>query len=106
MDIHQQSKKLGDGIGHYCAELGDKDLLFKLRSIKNYKQLIGYFKDLKFSILKNEDKAKFSKEFNESLSEVLEDIEPNWELIRDYAAIYAIDKYRLVTYAKSNQGDK
>jgi len=106
MNILKQSKKLGDGIGHYCAELGDKDLLFKLRSIKNYKQLVAYFKDLKFSILKNEDKAKFSKEFNDSLSEILEDIEPNWELIRDYVAIFAIDKYRSVTYAKSNQGAK
>jgi len=106
MNIHEQSKKLGDGIGHYCAELGDKDLLFKLRNVKNYKQLIGYFKDLKFSILKNEGKAKFSKEFNESLSETLEDIEPNWEIVRDYIAIYAIDKYRAVAYAKSNQGEK
>jgi hypothetical protein len=106
MNIHEQSKKLGDGIGHYCAELGDKDLLFKLRNVKNYKQLIGYFKDLKFSILKNEGKAKFSKEFNESLSETLEDIEPNWEIVRDYIAIYAIDKYRAVAFAKSNKGDK
>ena len=106
MDIYKQSKKLGDGIGHYCAELGDKDLLFRLRGIKNYKQLIAYFKDLKFSILKNEGKAKFSKEFNEALSEILEEIEPNWELVRDYIAIYAIDKYRAVNYAKSNKGDK
>ena len=106
MNIHEQSNKLGSGIGHYCAELGDKDLLFKLRNVKNYKQLIGYFKDLKFSILKNDSKAKFSKEFNESLSEILEDIEPNWEIIRDYIAIYAIDKYRAVAFAKSNKGDK
>ena len=106
MNIHKQSKKIGDGIGHYCAELGDKDLLFKLRNVKNYKQLISYFKDLKFSILKNDDKAKFSKEFNESLSETLEDIEPNWEIVRDYIAIYAIDKYRAVAYAKSNKGEK
>lgn len=102
MNIHEQSKKLGDGIGHYCAELGDKDLLFKLRNVKNYKQLIAYFRDLKFSILKNEEKAKFSKEFNDSLSEMLENIEPNWEIVRDYIAIYAIDKYRAVAYAKSN----
>ncbi len=106
MNIHEQSKKLGDGIGHYCGELKDKDLLFKLRNVKNYKQLIAYFKDLKFSILKNDDKAKFSKEFNETLSETLEDIEPNWEIVRDYIAIYAIDKYRAVAYAKSNKGEK
>ena len=106
MTIYEQTKNLGDGIGLYCAELGDKDLLFKLRNIKNYKQLISYFKDLKFSILKNENKAKFSKEFNESLSDILKDIESNWEIVRDYIAIYAIDKYIAVTYAKSNQGDK
>lgn len=104
MKIHEQSKKLGDGIGYYCAELGDKDLLFKLRNVKNYKQLIAYFKDLKFSILKNEDKAKFSKEFNESLSEIFEDIEPNWEIIRDYIAIYAIDKYRATKYHNEHKG--
>jgi len=106
MNIHEQSKKLGNGIGHYCAEIGDKDLLFKLRNVKNYKQLLSYFKDFKFSILKNDMKARFSKDFNESLSEVLEDIELNWEIIRDYIAIYAIDKYRAVAYAKSNKGDK
>lgn len=106
MKIHEQSKKLGDGIGYYCAELGDKDLLFKLRNVKNYKQLIAYFKDLKFSILKNEDKAKFSKEFNESLSEIFEDIEPNWEIIRDYIAIYAIDKYRATKYHNEHKGEK
>jgi hypothetical protein len=106
MKIHEQSKKLGDGIGYYCAELGDKDLLFKLRNVKNYKQLIAYFKDLKFSILKNEDKAKFSKEFDESLSEIFEDIEPNWEIIRDYIAIYAIDKYRATKYHNEHKGEK
>jgi len=105
MHIHTQSKILGDGIGHYCAEIGDKDLLFKLRTIKNYKQLVGYFRDLKFSILKNENKAKFSKEFNDTLSEILEDIESNWEIVRDYIAIYAIDKYKAtMTYKKLNQG--
>ncbi len=106
MSIHEKSKKLGDGIGHFCAELGDKDLLFKLRSVKNYKQMISYFKDLKFATLKNEKEAKFSKEFNESLDAVLDDIESTWEIVRDYIAIYAIDKYKAVSYAKSHKGDK
>jgi hypothetical protein len=105
MDIHKLSKTVGDGIGYFCAGLGDKDLLFKLRNIKNYKQMLSFFKDLKFAILKNEDKAKFSKEFNEALEEILQDLESNWEIIRDYIAIYAIDKYRASTYAK-NQGGK
>ncbi len=106
MDIHKESKKIGDSIGFFCAQLGDKDLLFKLRNIKNYKQMISYFKDLKFATLKNEKEAKFSKEFNESLDEILQNIELNWEIIRDYIAIYAIDKFKSVTYAKSNTGGK
>lgn len=101
MNIHEKSKKLGDSIGYFCAELGDKDLLFKLRNVKNHKQLLSYFKDLKFSSLKNEEKARFSKEFNDSLEEILSVLENNWEVIRDYIAIYAIDKYKATNYAKS-----
>lgn len=102
MNIHKKSKKVGESIGYFCAELNDKDLLFKLRNVKNYKQLLSYFKDLKFASLKNESKAKFSKEFNESLEEIIEILESDWEIIRDYIAIYAIDKYKATTYAKTH----
>jgi len=101
MSIHENSKIVGDGIGHFCAELGDKDLLFKLRSVKNYKQLVSYFKDLKFTSLKNTDKARFTNEFNESLEAILETVEQNWEIARDYIAIYAIDKFKSVSFAKN-----
>ena len=101
MGIHENSKIVGDGIGHFCAELGDKDLLFKLRSVKNYKQLVSYFKDLKFTSLKNTEKARFTNEFNESLEMILETVEQNWEIARDYIAIYAIDKFKSVSFAKN-----
>lgn len=101
MSIHENAKKVGDGVGFFCAELGDKDLLFKLRSVKNYKQLVSYFKDLKFSSLKNADKARFSNEFNESLENLLVNVEQNWEIARDYIAIYAIDKFKTVSFAKT-----
>jgi len=101
MSIHENSKIIGDGIGHFCAELGDKDLLFKLRSVKNYKQLVSYFKDLKFSSLKNTEKARFTNEFNDSLENLLVNIEQNWEIVRDYIAIYAIDKFKAVSFAKN-----
>jgi len=101
MSIHENAKKIGDGVGFFCAELGDKDLLFKLRSVKNYKQLVSYFKDLKFSSLKNADKARFSNEFNESLENLLVNVEQNWEIARDYIAIYAIDKFKTVSFAKT-----
>lgn len=105
MSIHENSKIVGDGVGHFCAELGDKDLLFKLRSVKNYKQLVSYFKDLKFTSLKNTEKARFTNEFNESLEAILETAEQNWEIARDYIAIYAIDKFKSVSFAK-NQNNK
>lgn len=103
MSTHEKSKVLGESIGYFCAELGDKDLLFKLRNVKNYKQLLSYFKDLKFVSLKNEEKARFSKEFNESLEKVINILETDWEIIRDYIAIYAIDKFKATNYAKSQQ---
>lgn len=103
MSTHEKSKILGESIGYFCAELGDKDLLFKLRNVKNYKQLLSYFKDLKFVSLKYEHKARFSKEFNESLEEVINILETDWEIIRDYIAIYAIDKFKATNYAKSQQ---
>jgi hypothetical protein len=103
MGIHENSKIIGDGIGHFCAELGDKDLLFKLRSVKNYKQLVSYFKDLKFTSLKNTEKARFTNEFNESLEAILETVEQNWEIVRDYIAIYGIDKFKSVSFAKKSK---
>lgn len=105
MDLHSKSKEIGKEIGVFAANLEDKDLLFKLRNIKNHKQMITYFKDLQFMILKKQDKARFSKGFNEVMEELLiimdEDSEC-WEVIRDYISIYAIDKYRSVVYAKNN----
>ncbi|MGE4444858.1 MAG: hypothetical protein AB7E37_07825 [Candidatus Altimarinota bacterium] len=101
MGIHEDSKIVGDGVGHFCAELGDKDLLFKLRSVKNYKQLVSYFKDLKFSALKNKEEARFTNEFNDSLENILINVEQNWEIVRDYIAIYAIDKFKSVDFAKN-----
>jgi len=56
---------------------------------------------LKFSSLKNADKARFSNEFNESLENLLANVEQNWEIARDYIAIYAIDKFKTVSFAKS-----
>jgi hypothetical protein len=106
MSIHEDSKIVGDGIGHFCAELEDKDLLFKLRSVKNYKQLISYFKDLKFSSLKNSTQVRFSNEFNISLENLLGNIEQNWEIARDYIAIYSIDKFKAVNFAKQQKNKK
>jgi hypothetical protein len=103
MSLHTKSKELGKEIGIFAANLEDKDLLFKLRNIKNQKQMVSYFKDLKFTVLKKQSEAKFSNEFNNIMEEILTGIEKkpiDWEIIRDYIAIYAVDKYRAATYAK------
>lgn len=103
MSLHDKSKILGDQIGYFAANIESKDLLFKLRNVKNHKQLVTFFKDLKFECLKNDDKANFKKEFDEVLTEILSMLDKNtenWELIRDYTAIYAVNKFRAVAYAK------
>ncbi|WP_026889577.1 hypothetical protein [Clostridium beijerinckii] len=110
MKLHSKSKKLGEEIGVFSANIDDKDLLFKLRNIKNHKQMISYFKDFKFSILRKQDDARFSAEFNEIMEEIFMELEEkpqNWEIVRDYIAIYAVDKYKSVSYAKKlNKGGK
>jgi len=108
MDLHEKSKIIGEGMGFFEAQIDDKNLLFALRNIKNYKQLISYFKDFKFEVLKNQEKARFGAEFNTSLADILENLYANpgnWEIIRDYIAIYAVDRYKSVSYAKEqNKG--
>lgn len=110
MDLHEKSKIIGEGIGFFEAQIDDRNLLFALRNIKNYKQLISYFKDFKFEVLKNQEKSRFNTEFNNSITDVLKDIYTNpgnWEIIRDYIAIYAVDRYKGVSYAKEqNKGGK
>jgi len=110
MDLHGKSKIIGEGIGNFEAQIDDKNLLFTLRNIKNHKQLISYFKNFKFEVLKNQEKAKFNVEFINSLANILDELDrgpENWEIVRDYIAIYAIDKYKSVSYAKEqNKGGK
>ncbi|PJI07105.1 MULTISPECIES: hypothetical protein [Clostridium] len=114
MNLHEISKDMGNGIGIYAFNVGKdgKNILFKLRNIKNKKQMIAYFKDLEFTILKNEALVKFSKQINDSLEKVFEAINSekekseDWEIIRDYIAIYAINKYRSINSAKKLQGLK
>lgn len=111
VNLHEKSKKLGEEIGRFCANLDDKDLLFKLRNVKNHNQLISYFASLKFAVLKNSKEAYFSKTFIETLGEILSILDnkkDDWEIIKDYIAIYAIDKFKEVTFAKSKdkKGEK
>lgn len=114
MSIHEKSKKLGEQIGVFTAKnldfldkKGDKDLLFKLRNIKNSKQLISFLKDVEFTFLK-EYQSESKKNYYLNTKDILEipsAIDENWEIIRDYIAIYAINQYKYELY-KKNKGDK
>jgi len=112
MNIHEQSKKLGEQIGSFAGrsfdfldKKGDKDLLFKLRNIKNNKQLISFFKDVEFSFLK-EYNVTHEKNYYLDTKDILKEIDnTNWEAIRDYIAIYAINQYKYEMY-KKNKGEK
>ncbi|WP_252226530.1 hypothetical protein [Clostridium sp. ZBS2] len=106
MSLHSKAKEIGEKIGVFCGTIEDKDLLFKLRNIKNHKQLISYFRDFKFAVLKKQDVARFKNEFNQIMDEIFVELErkpENWEIVRDYIAIYSIDKYKSVTYKISKE---
>ena len=102
MNLHLDAKIVGEGIGLFCANLENKDLLFKLRNVKNFKQLVTFCKEVKFEALRHPDAAMFSNDFQEALERILQN-EKDWELARDYIAIYAIDKFRSVMYARNHQ---
>jgi hypothetical protein len=95
MTIHEQGKTIGKPIGYFAYQLGKagKDLIFNLRNLKRHSQFVEYFRDLHFRILKESDKARFKKEFNETLEEVISD-EKNWKTLRDYISIYAIQNFK------------
>ncbi|MEJ8555395.1 hypothetical protein [Tepidibacter sp. Z1-5] len=108
MNLHEKGKLMGDEIGKICANLDSKDFLYRLRNIKNHNQFVGYLSSMSFEILKKSSIVYCSGDFKNTLDEVLNYLSDNnddWEVIRDYMAIYAINKYQSVNYAK-NKGDK
>ena len=116
MNIHEESKKLGEQIGAFSAKQlnfqdkkGDKDLLFKLRNIKNSKQLISFLKDVEFTFLK-EYQSESEKNYylnTKNILEIASEIDKNWELVRDYIAIYAINQYKYeINKKNTKKGEK
>jgi hypothetical protein len=104
MNLHEKGKLMGEGIGKICADLDSKDLIYRIRNIKNHNQFVSYLSGLSFEILKKSEKVYVKSEFKSTLCEVLEYLSNNsddWEVIRDYMAIYAVNKYQSVNYAKN-----
>lgn len=104
---HNLSQIVGDGIGKFLGSIDDKALIFNLRSVRNYEQLIKFISQFKFSALKDDEKARFNIEFNEALNSLLPIINSeSWEIVRDYMAIYMISAYKRVNYAINNNNNK
>ncbi len=100
MSIHEESKKLGQQIGDFVANTKDKDLLFKIRNIKNFKQMVAFLKDVEFAFLKEykEDKKDNHYLDTKKVLELLNEESENWDLIKDYMAIYAIEQFKYKIY--------
>lgn len=105
MELHSESKKLGQQIGNIVSKYNDKDLLFKLRNIKNFKQMISFFKDVEFYFLQKDENNKNYLDIKNIL-EILKSEKENWDLVRDYIAIYAIEQFKYRVYKESKEGDK
>jgi hypothetical protein len=107
MSIHDESKKLGQQIGDFVAKTKDKDLLFKIRNIKNFKQMVAFLKDVEFAFLKEHNEDNKENDFldTKKVLELLTTESENWDLIKDYMAIYAIEQFKYKTY-KKQKGDK
>ncbi|MEB3316098.1 MAG: hypothetical protein VKK32_07795 [Candidatus Melainabacteria bacterium] len=108
--IHDLCEHYGNGLGSFCA-LGDsKSLIFKLRNVKNESHMINFFTELQFTLLKASDDGKDGvsslasvKEDGKKLWQRIAEVSEDWEFIRDYIAIYAINKFMEVDYAKNKQ---
>lgn len=109
MQIHSKSKTIGDQLGSFLAKTDNKNMLFLLRNVKNHSQFVSFFKQLQFESLKSGDQSKYLSQLIGKLEEIFEDLESNpknWEMYRDYIAIYAINKYKSVNYAQSKKEEK
>ncbi len=107
VSIHDESKKLGQQIGDFVAKTKDKDLLFKIRNIKNFKQMVAFLKDVEFAFLRVHSENKKENDYLDAkkVLELLTMQSENWDLIKDYMAIYAIEQFKYKTY-KKQKGDK
>jgi len=104
-EIHTICKEFGEQLGTFVKNTDNKKLLYKLRNVKNYKHLINFIADLNFEVLKENGK-KEKKDYldNKKILKILNQDENNWEEIKNYIAIYSVNK---ILYNKTkNEGEK
>lgn len=112
-ELHEICMLVGDRIGYFAGNLNNKNLLYPLREIGNIEGLTGFFKDLEYEIMKEDAGAIWNskpegkdKTYSELIREILLNAQNNQKiiLIRNYLAIYAVQKYLSTKFAKSKGG--
>ncbi|QHN07912.1 hypothetical protein [Methanothermobacter sp. THM-2] len=112
-ELHRICRLVGDRIGYFAAQYGNKDILYPLREIGNLEGLTEFFKNLEYEIMKenagalwNSKANETDKKYSELINDLLEEADNNRKilLIRNYLAIYAIQKYLSAIYAKNKGG--
>ncbi|MGB9838589.1 hypothetical protein [Methanothermobacter sp.] len=112
-ELHRICRLVGDRIGYFAAQYGNKDIMYPLREIGNLEGLTEFFKNLEYEIMKENAGALWNSKENETgktysklINDLLEEADNNKKilLIRNYLAIYAIQKYLSAIYAKNKGG--
>ncbi|BAM70231.1 hypothetical protein MTCT_0983 [Methanothermobacter sp. CaT2] len=110
-ELHNKCQLVGDRIGYFAAQYDKKDILYSIREIGNFERLTEFFKNLEYEILKEDAGAVWNsqagdKKYSDLIQEILMDAKENRvALIRNYLAIYAIQKYLSAKYAKNKGGN-
>jgi len=109
--LHEAAKEVGAAVGSFSVEIDNKAILYQLREIEKYEGLTEFFKDFEYEVLKVKDEKKrevvrgLLGGVKERINEVLEETRPeDIRVVRNYLAVYAIQKYLSKQYAKSKQG--
>ena len=102
---------IGKKIGELAAETDNKSLIYSIREIGNTDKLAEFFKDFEYEVLKadrgdilNVTDQKTNKKYFEIIKEILDISLKNKKsinIMRDIMAIFAIQRYMSVKYAKS-----
>ncbi len=95
--LHVVAKETGEKIGDFCAKADNKNILYELREIEKYEGLTEFFKNFEYEVLKvmaDEAGKVLLEETKENINKLLKETsEEDIKIVRNYLAIYAIQKY-------------
>ena len=105
--LHEAAKEVGSAVGSFSAEAENKTILYQLREIEKYEGLTEFFKDFEYGVLKEKGdeagKVLLGK-VKDNMDELLDwTSEEDIRIVRNYLAVYAIQRYLGRQYAKSKQ---